>query len=1844
MNAKLLIIAVVFLIGTTNQQCATGCLRCNSQNQCLLCDITNNFRLVSNSCQLTQQVNCLILAQNGNCVLCSNNYYLDANSQSCLQVQSAKVVANCNYYNGVQACASCNPNYYISNGACVAVTTTVANCRMYNSNGWCSVCAPGYIISGTVNSCLQLPTNNNCLYYTFLSCPACASGYIANQNLYFTNWSNNNFISSNYLNQFIIPNNYWNSLQVCQLITVQNCLVASAFNVCSQCISGYYLQNGACFIFPQEVVQYCATYSALRVCIGCSQGYFLSSATLCSPVVPIANCTSYSGSASTTTCTACSSTFFLTNNACSLRTNQAITNCQALSVTADNCATCNTGFVATTDNLACLPSVPNCQSYVASTLTTTAMSCSLCVNLYYVQTVNTLGVCTLGSVPNCLTYTASANTCSVCANGYYLSGTTCVLHLTIANCATYSTSTANVCSVCNTGYYAFTYASTCVAASATLANCVSYTNDTACATCATGYYKTTTNTCLVLPAGFSNCINYDATGNTCVQCSPGLMLSLGTNKNCTAPLDYVTASCAIYKWANDIAAFTSTLANRLTCKVCNDYNTNLGLLGAESICVNANQLYLYNGFTFTPNCKRFGYNMVKTDDIVGIAHNAVDIVCMECASGFFLVGYETRAYLSRAIPGQTPQLTCSSTCAISGSTLSAAVIPDTYYGFVNVCVPGNVAAGTLGFFHPGICRRYNRWTISNLVATAASFSSTTTDSLDYNCFWAAPNTDSSAPIHIVGIDTALAGVQLGDGTGSSYVYKFGAYYPNLITAAGKKFEDRADFGGAYSNTVDSNTTYPSVFNYNGLLPYVKEINMGGFTWPTNIKKYADNLLNCDLFYLYNKAELRLGAAFSTAITNVDSVATVTPASVGGDPATNSVLTCLRCTFGYMLSYVPGKTLATNFPMPSCVSMATACAAPGVVYGGLPTHLNTFLSCHLCANPSSSAYMYPSIWIEVDAAGTTGQHLGIKNGAFVGWQINGIYTGMSTANQNSGFKCAAAPLTVKTGGATTGSITNCAVFGYLTPLTTLETAAGTGLNAAALTALKTTAVCLACQANSFPQYGYGTTPPAAGAILEADNIPKYYVTSCTPSAFCDMTVTSNFNGCGRCLADDYSGTVPVWYAFQDWTLSNCIKLTAPSPNCLVALDTGSACNICKGGYFLNGDNICDAIIIPNAPTTATFGRALVVSLIKPTGTFGAAPESQLWIKWASLQTASSIMPYGVSACNSGYIQFPAHQYENYVCGFSKVAYNRTADWGDGSAEYVNHCVQYGAMNANGAPNKCAKCANGYIAYNDFSGCVASADVAAYVNCTYASAANAGQCHTCNSGSLFVTGGTCQLPAIKNCVEYDNTNTTGPAGFSQTCKTCMSGFARFTSATLCTLGQVQWCAKYTDDSLIACTECAPNYTLVKNSAGTGYYCYPIPTSLNCLTWNNDATVGVSTAKLTCTTCNANATHSYWTTAFTPSTTQLTSTCLQFNLINNCNSYNQNNAVINSNDFMCAQCGNNFWFSTSNITCVPRSNQPAQCQTYTYNADTCATCTPGSYLSADAKNCIAFPTGIAFCNQYTGPATCSKCNSGYYLSNNACFLSTVVTNCQDYSANYTCVNCISTYFLTNSTTCTLATASACLTYTNVSACATCAFGWGLLTTNNITSCVNALATLSNCVNATTVSPFRCLTCAIGYFPDAVNATCIQVPLPIPNCLIYDTAVTCTLCNQTTILNIDRTACNSTFYVNQADPNCGNQTIIPAPACTQCAFGYYFQNGSCVACSANTLSSGCLSCDPTNNASCLVCAPTYYMNAQGQCIATNFVIPVSNTTTNPLSGSSTVTKALAVSLSLFAVYFDRA
>lgn len=92
---------------------------------------------------------------------------------------------------------------------------------------------------------------------------------------------------------------------------------------------------------------------------------------------------------------------------------------------------------------------------------------------------------------------------------------------------------------------------------------------------------------------------------------------------------------------------------------------------------------------------------------------------------------------------------------------------------------------------------------------------------------------------------------------------------------------------------------------------------------------------------------------------------------------------------------------------------------------------------------------------------------------------------------------------------------------------------------------------------------------------------------------------------------------------------------------------------------------------------------------------------------------------------------------------------------------------------------------------------------------------------------------------------------------------------------------------------------------------------------------------------------------------------------------------------------------------------------------------------------------------------------------------------------------------------------------------------------------------------------------------------------------------------CDVGFVLSIDQKTCDqNNFELNYIDPSCQDQITITPHQCVACNQGYYFSNGSCVACTKKTPAQGCAFCDPDNEDVCLMCASTYNMDKKGDCV----------------------------------------
>ncbi len=85
--------------------------------------------------------------------------------------------------------------------------------------------------------------------------------------------------------------------------------------------------------------------------------------------------------------------------------------------------------------------------------------------------------------------------------------------------------------------------------------------------------------------------------------------------------------------------------------------------------------------------------------------------------------------------------------------------------------------------------------------------------------------------------------------------------------------------------------------------------------------------------------------------------------------------------------------------------------------------------------------------------------------------------------------------------------------------------------------------------------------------------------------------------------------------------------------------------------------------------------------------------------------------------------------------------------------------------------------------------------------------------------------------------------------------------------------------------------------------------------------------------------------------------------------------------------------------------------------------------------------------------------------FLKDNKCFLvntENLILNCQDYQNQLECKNCKKNYYLNNNK-CEQALANNCYSYIDIKKCETCELGFGLIESDEITSCVQIVS--ENC-----------------------------------------------------------------------------------------------------------------------------------------------------------------------------------
>ncbi|CAD8207029.1 unnamed protein product [Paramecium pentaurelia] len=339
----------------------TACSQCNADNtQCLTCLSSfqgKSYTLSGTTC-VTCSSNCsqctLMTGSTSQttCQVCQNGYYKtqSANDQPvlcsiCSQTGALLCQGSLENASFTQVTIiQCQNNYYLYNGACVAVPTTATCYTISSSNGsTCQQCLPGYTLYGNTCQTCATSKNQNCLTCTAngdnsgLQCTSCQSGYVIDS-------TNNVCVACS------------SGCTKCTLIAAtQNTQQSTS---CSNCNDGNYLDNitGRCFACPYD----CKTCDSRYTCSTCKDGYYLkqSQTTLNAkqytfkPCYPCqsncATCTGPNGNV----CLSCSSGYVMQNGGC-VNLQQTIlndqnkynyANCYQLDPNNSGCLNCQAGF------------------------------------------------------------------------------------------------------------------------------------------------------------------------------------------------------------------------------------------------------------------------------------------------------------------------------------------------------------------------------------------------------------------------------------------------------------------------------------------------------------------------------------------------------------------------------------------------------------------------------------------------------------------------------------------------------------------------------------------------------------------------------------------------------------------------------------------------------------------------------------------------------------------------------------------------------------------------------------------------------------------------------------------------------------------------------------------------------------------------------------------------------------------------------------------------------------------------------------------------------------------------------------------------------------------------------------------------------------------------------------------------------------------------------------------------------------------------------------------------------------------------------------------------------------
>ena len=141
-NIKCYLLILLFL-STIHSKCAEGCLKCEGNNICSVCDSSSLYVMTNGECVRQSLEFCLLSFNLFTCLKCYPGFYLELNGKCVKNPEGVNEIPFCKEYESFTRCKTCNQFYYLveEGQKCERITgDVIENCIVYDTNTECKTC------------------------------------------------------------------------------------------------------------------------------------------------------------------------------------------------------------------------------------------------------------------------------------------------------------------------------------------------------------------------------------------------------------------------------------------------------------------------------------------------------------------------------------------------------------------------------------------------------------------------------------------------------------------------------------------------------------------------------------------------------------------------------------------------------------------------------------------------------------------------------------------------------------------------------------------------------------------------------------------------------------------------------------------------------------------------------------------------------------------------------------------------------------------------------------------------------------------------------------------------------------------------------------------------------------------------------------------------------------------------------------------------------------------------------------------------------------------------------------------------------------------------------------------------------------------------------------------------------------------------------------------------------------------------------------------------------------------------------------------------------------------------